>query len=162
MGLQLVFALPVPPRQFLFDPQANTERNPMNPSETPNSDLLETSLKVGPFTVAPITPKSLVALERIGNPYVAVREGPPMPFSEAAEALWVLKNIDRPDLSHIIGNAENLSRNVDALVAGISIEDYGAIMADLKKAFNAVQKVLADSGLIGKPDEKKDQTGPSE
>ena len=133
----------------------------MNPSETPNADLLETSLKIGPFTVAPITPKALVALERIGNPYVAVREGPPMPFSEAAEALWVLKNIDRPDIQHTLANGENLARNVDALVAGIPLKDYGAVMADLKKAFDAVQKVLADSGLIGKPDEKKDPTGPS-
>ena len=134
----------------------------MNPTETPNLEALETGLRVGPYTVAPVTLKTIILLERIGSPLVGQsRENAPLPFTDTVEALWVLQNADRPDITRVLADNEGFARAVNRLAQEIDLSAVPRIIADLSAAFAAVNKTFAEAGVTGDDGQKKDPTGPS-
>jgi len=136
----------------------------MNPTETPNLEALETGLRVGPYTVSPVTLKTIILLERIGSPLVGQSRSPeaaPLPFTDTVEALWVLQNADRPDIARVLGDTESFTRAVNHLAETIDLRAVPRIIADLSAAFAAVNKTFAEAGISGDDGSKKDPTGPS-
>jgi len=84
-----------------------------------------------------------------------------LPFTDTMEALWVLRNSERPDVVHVLADTERFTRAVNQLAEEVKLPSVPRIIADLSAAFAAVNKTFAEAGISGDDGSKKDPTGPS-
>ena len=135
---------------------------------TPSADLNPQNIKVGKWSLPPLTINTAILLERINSPFMRFELDPETgkpkkiipSMEDFARTLYVLVHAEDPRTNDIIADESKLRNCVSELAKQISFRELATVTAALNELMANADRAVNESGMEG-DGKKKDGTGPS-
>lgn len=128
-----------------------------------SADLKPADVKVGKWTVPPLTCNTLILLEKIGSPFMdenfdaktsRYKDGRKLTMEEMLRSFYIIVNAADPRLDEQVDDPGKLNRCVSAMAREISMTDLAKMNASINAQMSRVNQAVAETGTEGEGPKK--------
>ena len=145
-------------------------KNKAKRREPTNADLKPQTLKIGKWTIKPLTVNTLILLEKIDSPFMdegfnaatgKYTDGQKLTIEEMIRSFYVIANADDPRIDEQVNDPVAFNRCVSAMAREISMADLARMTAGINEQMGRVNEALADTSDGAEGNAPKKETGPA-